>query len=346
VLSSSKFGLQAMAFLTPLVSLLAWTAKPAVAAALGLLLTIAVSRGRTARTFAAQARHLAWYFRENLAGRMHVSQRNSLRALLQTPPGTPRQRLVKLAQRLLSENSYTAVALKMPVIWLAALGCAGAIAKDGLFGMPGVAAAVLAAMVLFLLINWRPLLFLGEAERYLNHVAIFVALGATTSALEHGMEWMLWALLVYGGIYLLLETLLMPRLQPARFAQRLRQDEIIQRDLQARPGPHVVLCYPYHAAGGVWRVMAETPHRTVFCFGTSAEFSARFNRDYADSYPCVRLERLEEMARELGVDYIVLDKGELGSRGLGAWTPPERWRRLALGGDVYDVYALDAQDRP
>lgn len=340
VLSSSKFGLQAMLFLVPPISLLARDPTPALALALGLVATFLASKGRAIESIAAQLRHLAWYFRENLAGRMHISQRNSLRVLVKRDPGPLKDYLARLVQRLLSENSYTAVALKMPALALAALGCAATVGRDGLMSLGGVHAAVLAAAAVFLLVNYRPLLFLGEAERYLNHVAILVALAGVTYARQTGLEWALWALLSYGAIYLALEALLLLRMQPAQFKERLSQDERIQMDLRSRKRPHVVLCYPYHAGGGVWRVMAETQHRAVYCFGTTPEFSARFNQQYADRYPCVRLDRLQEMTDELGVDYLVLDRRELRARGLGEWKPVGRWQPLPLGGDVYAVYML------
>lgn len=338
VLSSSKFGVQALLFLTPLASLLAQRWLPSAAFALAVVFTIVASRGRTLVQFKTQITHLTRYFRENLRGNMHVSHRNSLRALFKRSGSSTRQYVVALVHRLLSEHSYTAVIIKLPVLLFVLPACA-----MSLWQAPGtdaslLAAPVLAAVVVFVLVNLRPLLFLGEAERYLNHVAFFIVLFAAQYAVANDLQWVLLVLLACGMLYWFIESFGLQRLKPPHFKDRKIEDESVLRDLRKLPGSTAVLCYPYHAGSGVYRIMAETQHDVVFCVGTSTEFAAHFYGNYAAEYPYVKLEKLDAMADEYGIGYLVLDRRDMATRGLAQWKPSPRWRPRPVGGSVYDVY--------
>jgi hypothetical protein len=339
VLSSSKLGVQALLFLTPVVSLLAQRWLPLIVLVLAVVFLIVGSRGRALRQFKAQISHLAWYFRENLQGKMHVSNRNSFRALVKRSESSTRDYVAKLVHRVLSENSYTSVIVKLPVLLVVLHACATSLQQGGNAHASLLAAPVLAAVAVYVLINLRLLLFLGEAERYLNHVAFFIVLFAAQHAAANDSEWVLWVLMAYGLVYWLLESFALNRLKPAQFKDRKVQDALVLQDLRQLPDPTVVLCYPYHAGAGVYRIMSETRHHVVFCFGTSAEFSARFNSKYAADYPYVKLEQLEEMADDYGIGYLVLDRRALQTRGFGHWRPSARWTPRAVSGHIYAVYS-------
>jgi hypothetical protein len=338
VLSSSKFGVQALLFLTPLISLISGSLLPLVSLVVGLTLTIVVSRGRTIDRFRSQVMHLVWYCRENLKGRMHVSNRNSFGALFKRSEPTLKSYLVKLVHRVVSENSYTAVSIKLPVIFLVTFAILQSIARGGTVYASDLAAPIMAACLVYFVVNLRPFLFLGEAERYLNHVAFFIALFAAKYALDNRLEWLLWALLVYGIGYWGIEVFALEKLKPAKFRQRAIEDDRVLEDLQALTHPTVVLCYPYQAAGGLFRIILKTPHKVIYCMLTGKEFSEGFNARYAGDYPYVKLEKLDGMADEYGVRYVVLDRLALKARGFENWTPSFSWVKRPVGGEIYDVY--------
>ena len=337
VLSSSKFGVQALLFLTPLISVLAQRWQPMLALMLGFGFTLIVSQGRILRQLNAQLSHLAWYFRENLAGRMHVSNRNSFRALVKRAELSAREYAARFLYRVLSENSYTSVIVKLPLLLVIIPACVVSLQQGTNEAL--TAAPILAAVILYFLVNLRPLLFLGEAERYLNHVAFFITQFAAQHALEQGSEWTLWLLLAYGFVYWLLESFVLTKLKPARLSERQARDALVLQDLRQLPETTVVLCYPYHAGSGVYQIMSTTRHQTLFCFGTSADFSSRFDSKYAADYPYIKLEKLDEMADEYGIGYLVLDRRDLQTRGFGRWKPSKQWIARAAGGDTYDIYS-------
>ena len=340
VLSSSKFGVQAMLFLTPLVSLVGGTLLPILSLVVGVILTFVVSRGRFIGQIKSQLMHLAWYFKENLKGKMHVSNRNSFRALFTRSEPSLKAHLVKLVHRILSENSYTAVSVKLPVIFIVAFIFIQSMGSgSNMYGSP-LGAPIIAACLVYFVVNLRPFLFLGEAERYLNHVAFFIALFAAKYMLDSGFESLLWTLFVYGAVYWGVETFALEKLKPKHLRQRVIEDDRVIQDLRTLTQPTVVLGYSYHAAGGVFRVIFETIHSAIYCLCTSKDFSERFNAVYASDYPYVKLEKLDDMADEYGVGYVVLDRRELSTHGFENWMPSSRWIKRPVGGEIYDVYSL------
>lgn len=338
VLTSSKFGVQAMLLLTPLVSLVARDILPLTSLLVGFILAIVISRGRVAHQIRSQLAHLTWYCKENIMGKMPVSNRNNIRILFKKSDPSIKVYLVKLSHRLLSENSYSAVFFKLPAVVVAAFGCVELVVNGTNLYALGLIAPIIAAILVYIFVNFRLFLFLGEAERYLNHVAFFIALFVTEYALNNNLEWLLWTLLAYGAIYWGLETFGLERFKPNHLRQRAIEDAHVIADLQSLIKPTIVLAYPYQAAGGVFRIILETMHTVIFCFLTSKIFSENFNSKYADDYPYVKLERLDEMADEYQIGYVVLDRHALISRGLEDWSPSSQWIKKPIGGNSYDVY--------
>lgn len=338
VISSAKFGVQAILFLTPLVSVFSGNLLPIYSLIAGIVFTLVMSRGRAFSQIRSQLTHLTWYFKENMKGKMHVSNRNSFRALFRRSEPSLKAHLSKLVYRVLSENSYTSVATKLPIMFVVAFVLTSSIVSGSEMYSSALAAPIISACLVYIVVNLRPLLFLGEAERYLNHVAFFIALFAAKHMLEYGYEMLLWAFLIYGIVYWGIETFALEKLKSARFRQRAIEDDRVIEDIRTLTQPTVVLGYSYHVAGGIFRITLETMHKTVYCLFTGKAFSERFNASYASDYPFVKLEKLEEMADEYGIGYIVLDRGELDARGFKGWKPSSRWEKRPVGGEIYDVY--------
>ena len=52
----------------------------------------------------------------------------------------------------------------------------------------------------------------------------------------------------------------------------------------------------------------------------------------------VRLEKVDEMANELGVNFMIVSKKHLAVRGLETWAPSSIWKKLDVGEPIYKVY--------
>jgi hypothetical protein len=339
VLLSSKFGLQAMFLLVPLTSLIALDPQPLIAITLGIIIAVGISKGTFLEAGRAQLDHLAWYFRKNLKGEMWISNRNDLGKLLgkRLSDQDFRSYLANLLNRLISYNSYTAVLIKMPVLCLA-LALYTYTLLNGTYQPPlYMIAPVIAASLVFLLINWPPLLFLGEAERYLNHVAFFIVGMVSLLITSVFTLWQIWLIVIYGCIFWFVESFFLHKMLPkSRGLLKAANDRIINH-LNSLDRSVVVLSYPYESVG-VWRIMLETRHRVVYGHTVSKEYASKFSRDFEADYPYVDLKRLDKMAQELSVTYLIVHKKSLIERGIENWEPPSEWLRLNLGGPIYNVY--------
>jgi cation transport ATPase len=156
----------------------------------------------------SQLKHLIWYFRKNLKGEMEISRRNSFSKLF-SPLSSGEGLLLRVGLvlfRIIALNSYTSVLTKMPVLLVAIALYWASLWNGANHSEAHIVAPVIAAVIIFFLINLPPLLFLGEAERYLNHVAFFVVAMATTLVLDADLSWIIFAVLGYGCVFWFVES--------------------------------------------------------------------------------------------------------------------------------------------
>ena len=119
VLASSKFGVQALLFLTPLISIFLASWLPLVALFLAVLMVAAVSKGMFLNSLKQQLSHLRWYFLKNLKGGMAVSNRNRFDELYIRRVGQGFSHyLARVLIMLIGRNAYTGLVLKLPALWV------------------------------------------------------------------------------------------------------------------------------------------------------------------------------------------------------------------------------------
>lgn len=340
VLLSSKFGLQAMLFLVPLTSAIAWDPVPISAFALGSFIAVGLTKGAFLNNLNEHFCHLAWYFKKNMKGETAISSRNSLSKLFEKPSsgGGCRRHVGVILLRILSHNSFTAVIAKMPIL-LVALGLYSFSFVDGTGGGTSlqIVAPVIAGGIIFFLISLPPLLFLGEPERYLSHVAFFIVAIAVTLAVQLELIFILIIIACYGFVYWFIESFFLHKLMPVQLKLKKESEDSVIFYLNSLKKPQVILSYPYQAIGA-WRIMLETSHKVVQIFLSGKKFIDFFEENYGDEYPYVKLEKLDDMSRELGVAILIARKHDIVARGYGQWVPSGLWQKLDVGQPVFDVY--------
>lgn len=112
VIMSFKFGLQAILFMTPFVSLFVFNSIPLISAIIAIIFSIVISKGDFLETIKRQITHFTWYFRKNLKEETTLSNRNSWKKLF-ICSGKSVMKL--MASNWLFANSFTSVILKMPI---------------------------------------------------------------------------------------------------------------------------------------------------------------------------------------------------------------------------------------
>ena len=333
VLTSSKFGIQALLFLTPLICIFSWDVAPLgyLGAAVGFASLL--SKGAFFNSLRKQMEHLTWFFLKNLKGDMHVSNRNKL-----GPEYARKEQeqypfyLLRVFKRLCTRNSFAGVGLKLPVLLFVLLGLMWPEYEwnSSFFLVP-----VLAATAVYFLINIPQLLFLGEAERYLNHVAIFIVLSALHLSTELGWLALLSGIVAYGIAFLLGEGLVIPQVNSG-VAERKKDADKVMTYLKQTPET-VVLGFPFHACDGFYRVMTDTHHKTLFIGGTIS-IAKQYADRFSSSYPFVKLDKLEEMRVDLGVTVLILNNLQRDKLLGPDWRAPASWEAVDVGCTLNTLY--------
>lgn len=310
-----------------------------VALAIGVTVVIGVTRGAALDSFRGQIIFLQRYFKKTLKGEMPISRRNSLAELIRKPSSGEgyMKHIGVVLLRMTSLNSYTSVLLKMPVL-LVACALYAVSFLSGVDQPPRfIVGPVIAAVIIFFLVNLPPLLFLGEAERYLNHVAFFILVMAASLTRTLGSSWLLWFVIAYGLLYWFVESFYLHKLLRSSSQSKQDIDDAVISYLNLIENPAVILAYPYDAVG-VWRLMLETKHKVIFTYTASKDFMTMFDKQYAADEPYVKLERLDEMANELGVEVLIASNRSLVLRGHTHWVPSSLWQKVDVGAPIYAVY--------
>ena len=338
VLNSSKFGIQVLLFLTPLITLLELTPVPLYSLAGGLILSVALGKRFFIHQLESQRKHLIWYYKENVNNNSHISNRNSLTHLFPDENIIGLRSILRFFRNALSINSYLAVILKLPIASLALLIISYNVIYSPAIDDLNIMAPAIAAFIVFFVFNSKKFLFLGEAERYLNYVIVFVILIPVTFFLEHNYEWIIFLVIFSGFIYWFVEAFFWYRFENYLAGNKGKERDKIIDDLQSIEAELKILLYPYAAIGGVFYVLLKTKHTLLYQFGIQKKLDDKLRQHYSSGYPFVRLEKLDELAKEYDINYVVIDKKHLKTNYPTGLALSNQWIKKDLGLTAYDVY--------
>lgn len=339
VIQSSKFGLQAFLLLTPIVSIFTLNPIPIYSLLAGILASFVITKGHFIETLKNQFMHLKWYFQKNLNGEMPISNRNRLSNLFSFSVKESKLKNIKSAIiKMLTINSFTAVLLKMPVVLLSLTGILYLQLNEMTNALTtSISGVVIGATMIYLLVNIPLFLFIGEAERYLNHIAYFIVAIAVLFIDMVNMPTVIYILLLYGLVYWVYESFFLGKTAEDDKSEKKFSDEVFNF-LETKKAKSVVITYPYHAIGGVWRIMLYTKHQVVCYMASDREYRKKLEDKYALNYPYLNLNLLKEMSDEFGVNILIIENKHLKINNLEGWTPPSNWKETKIGGSYYRVY--------
>lgn len=188
----------------------------------------------------------------------------------------------------------------------------------------------------FFLTNLPRLLFLGTGERYINHVAVFVVLMAVECSSLCEARQILWGVALYGFIFYLAEVFLLPALDKRSPNLRAEAKKILEYAKEIEP--KIVILYPYHAAAGVYKFMAETSHSVLFPIGASGKVNELLDSGLADGYPFINLSRLSEIVEHFSVGLLVARRTDLVEKMGASWQPGGDWIEIDLALSEHRVF--------
>jgi hypothetical protein len=203
VLISSKFGTQAILFISILGLILSFYYIPFILLLSSFFLLLIITNGAIFQSLKEQYSHLKDYYKKNRKKQMAISNRNSFSFVFQN-----KLNLISLKSninKVISQNSFVGVTLKMPIIvFLVVISVINH--NSSLLNLNNETfVIVLSSIILFFIINIPIFLFLGEAERYLNHVSLFIIILFMDLISSLNLLYFSYILIVYGLLYYLFE---------------------------------------------------------------------------------------------------------------------------------------------
>lgn len=337
VVMSSKFGIQVLLFTFPLISLFTNSLELIFILLAGLLLPILISKGEVFNMLRRQITHLVDYYYGSKDGRIPISDRNKFSKILaQNQQGNIDFK--KTIWNLVAVNSFTSVFVKMPILLFSLGVSAYLIVFKGSEILTTDFVPFFVVLSIFILINQPRLLFLGEAERYLNHFSFFIILITLTLAEQTELIWMIWAFIFYGFLFWLIESMMFNKFEDQ--AQRKKADNLIEDYLKKLDEKRLVISYPYHNFS-IFRIMLTTPHEVVFPAYVSDNLRSEFTQEFEVKYPFFDIKKVEKLSQVTSLNVLIIDNKTLIDRGYKDWQPPNSWKKVQLDQEVYDIYLLN-----
>lgn len=322
IFMSSKFSVQALVFISAVLSVV--TLQPIFVAVpvSGLLLSMVFFGKQPVALLSSQIKHLYWYFQKNRRGEMHVSNRNSFSPLVQLFKTKDFKRLRSL---LTTDNSYFLVLLKFPLFLFALY----LLAADNMIAtLQGQ--IIISAFVIYILTNLKLFLFLGESERYLVNIVFFPLLLAATRLSFQVVA----ATIIYGLLWMSMEIVYIRR----RYVKDSSYN--LLKYLNSIPGKKRIASFPVHLGG--YRIVYETRHSWLFSGGNIDASLIPGTDTLFTRFPYFNLDRLDEYVSDYGLNLIVMDKTYFDQEGRKWLDLQSRWRRPESGLEPDDVVLIQS----
>ncbi len=284
ILYVSKFTLQAI-FLLLFPSLILNQSYEVLFLSFSTLL-LNIFFSRTLRiSMIGQYHHLRWYF-GMIKDKLYLTNRNSLNVIIKS------ENLKSLIRSIYKNNSFTSTIIKFLPLFIMLYFIDY---SENIFFVN----IILVSFILFIFINSKYLIFLGEAERYLVHAAlpIFIVMGQTFSN-----ETIIYFLCFYFFIYIIELIYIYRTYNKDTF---LDYDESYKY-LENIKNPKNILLNPLNTLSGF--ELAARTHHNIF------NSSVGFRKDLPNvgiilkEYPIINLKNLDFILSEYNIDLIILSK--------------------------------------
>ena len=194
---------------------------------------------------------------------------------------------------------------------------------------------VLVGTLLFILINTKRFLFLGEAERYLTHLFVPILLIVFAPSLTYDISNFIYLILFYGLIYFLLEFILLRWVSKKGIRQKA--DSEILGLLQSFDDDKLIACYSYHNFGA-YRVLYETNHRTILPLHMVESERVKFVKKFEKEYSILDLTKLQEICDRTGLYGLILDVNAYQRINAKSFEIDVGWEEFELKNKVYRLF--------
>ncbi|MEM5777467.1 MAG: hypothetical protein QXJ06_03385 [Candidatus Aenigmatarchaeota archaeon] len=319
---SSKFSLQALFFVSIFFLLNTFNFFPLIIFILGMICAFLVSKGRYYDILKTQLTHLRYVFLFTLKERKipHLSQRNSFILLIKSFKIS----LVEIWKNLLFNNSFTIIIIKFPLFLgsIYYLIVTPPINNYLLYSK----AFIISGILIYLLTSLKPLLFLGEAERYLLHISYFIFFYLSFYISD---KIIFYFVIPYGIFFQILDIIYISIVKKHSPTHKYT-DELIKYLNNIR-GIKNVLTVPFHLAGG-WRIIYDTPHNWFYFEDYSNEERKKL-KEIILEYPIINLEKFDYFVEKYDIDIVLIEKKKLKEKFKG-FKIPDNFKQSSIDDEV------------
>lgn len=334
VLLSSKFGLQVVLFIFPLASLISANVLLMKVVLISFGVIVLISRGKFLYVLIEQITHLWEYFHKNLQNKMPIAFRNSSKLIVRKNDGSLDSK--ETIRQLLYNNSYTCTLIKMPIFYVVLILFLFELIYAKELKINEVNSLIMAGAIIFLLINRPILLFLGEAERYLNHIAIFLIIYLVDYNQYVDSFIISYILIIYGVIFWFSEFLY----KSYRISDRQREEDnkVVEDYLRSKSGSLIVGSVPYHNLC-VFRIMLFTNHKVLMPIYFREKYRKLFNDKNFEIYsPFLDISKLDEIKKYTGLSIVIIDVAAVSRTALKNTKFNNNWIERKLNQQTYIIY--------
>ena len=341
-LLTSKFGAQVLVFFTLILAALLRSPFLLMLPLLSIVIAIILSRGLYLRVLAGQIKHLTRYKR--LLHKFPVSHRNELsefKSLLASMRERDSLESARAFWNIISNNTYVILLIRNPVLFIAIyFGVTHFLLTISNPIMLFLCSWVIASLVLFFLTSLKPILFLGEAERYVEHSVlpqvILVSLFLTSIQ-------SITTLIIYHGLFYIGSLVLLYRIHKTALKEWETRQELLDwltaqgiKNKRILPGLsdlklHFVLPY-------------MTDNAVLYPAGEKAVASQEEFANLFEEYPYPNTN-LQMLIKTYGLDLIVVNKKCLDYANKRGWNYPLNVFTKVFENQVYTVYETSKEEK-
>jgi hypothetical protein len=335
ILFTSKFGVQVIFFILPIYSFVAKDFYPILAIFISLLFLIIISRGKVLFQLKRQFIHLYEYFIYNNSVKNPNRDKNKF-LIPKLKHLTNPLEVKSFLRNYLFYNSYTIVLIKFPIfiiyISLLVLNIFGSTNK---FYLDDSTILILITTSVFLFTSLKNFLFLGESERYLNHIVAIIIIATIKNLELNGRLDFAYFIVLYGIIFWLVELFLFHKFtnNDNRALADIEIEEVLQKNEHSR----VVLSIPYHNFS-VYRLMLNTKHFSIFPYHMTHEVRAKFNLNFEYKYPFLDVKKLSEIVDFTNCSCVILDVNSISKDVFSRINLSSDWHEVHLNHSVYRFF--------
>jgi len=295
VFLTSKFSVQALFFISFISFLFNFDYEIILVPIIGTFVFILFLPYQSIKLIRWHYYHMKTFYYSVLRNKSDVSSKNDIYHFISLLKSKSYKKLYYYS---LYSNTYLTVIIKYPIIVLYIIliifqqNLLDYYDYKYIFSLSGI--------LIYFIINLKPLLFLGEPERYINHIYFFILLTITEFLTTHNI--LFYILIIYGFIFYILDLYMFNKINHLN----TDADIIINILKKIKPKSNIVCIPQYHI--GLWRIVYETQHN-VLHDEQWVKVSDRLNlKNYFSHDNLLDLKKINEIIKIYNIDIIIVSK--------------------------------------